>query len=412
MKRLLLLNFAFLSVFIAQVVVILDIVQSIFDVNFPILRYFLYFLAAYYLIKAVQKNTIKISILIHQNIVLVFFLSWIILLLLVSISQLLDGYRNYINFKQFLSGLGYIYLISFFAILKPNLLFYRHFFKFSFLLAIVYLFITIPLFSYFTVSHYNQGEGYGTVFAAGASILLLTFSYHSKRVNLITVTTVLLVLAVNMLLARRNQVLYFSSVLFFSYCIHVFHQSTYLRKRKLRMMILSSFLLLFFCVLIYVNVDKFSLFFDRIQTGMESRTYIIDLFYEDFNSKPKDWIWGRGIFGGFQGGVQSTDDFTGYRSTIENGYLFLILKGGWIYLGLFIVISLKAIYNSFRKSKNLLCKAFAGIILIYFIDMIGFGLPSSTLRYVIVFIAIGGCYSNELLQCTDEFLSSKIGLKL
>ena len=405
------LTYAFLSVLIAQVAVILDIIQSVFDVNFPILRYFLYFIAAYYLIKALQKNAIKISKLIHQNIFLVLFLFWIILLLFASIPHLFDGYRNYIKFKQFLSGLGYIYLILFFAILKPNLLFYKHLFKFSFILAILYLIITIPLFSYFTVDLYNKGEGYGTVFASGVSILLLTFSYHSKRVINISIVTVLLVLVVNMLLARRNQVLYFSSVLFFSYYINILHKTDYMRKRKSKLILLSSFFLCFSLV-VYVNIDQFNLLLERTQTGMESREHIVDLFFEDFNSSPKDWIFGRGIFGEFQGGILATDENTGLRNSIENGYLNLILKGGCIYLGLLTIISSKAIYNGLIKSKNLLCKAFAGIILIYFIDMIGFGLPSPMLRYIIVFVAIGGCYSNSLLQCNDEFLSNKLGLKL
>ena len=411
MKRLYVSNYAFFSLLIAQIAVISDIIQSIFDINFPILRYLLYFISAYCLIKAVQKNSFKFSLLIQKNKFLVLFLFWIILLIIMSIPQLLDGYINHIKLKQFLSGLGYIYLLSFFAILKPNLLFYRSFFKFSFILATVYLVITIPLFSYFTISSNNHGEGYGSVFAAGASIVLLTFSYHSKRVNMISVAAVLLALIVNMLLARRNQVLYFSSVLFFSYCIHIFHQSNYMRKSKLRTIMSSSFFILLLSLVFYVNIDQFSLFFERANTGMESREHIFDLFFDDFNSHPKDWIWGRGVFGEFQGGILASDDNTGLREGIENGYLNLILKGGWIYLGLLIIISIKAVYNGFLKSKNLLCKAFACIILIYFIDMIGFGLSSATLRYVIVFIAIGGCYSNELLQCSDEYLSKKIGLK-
>ena len=411
MKIFLIKNFAFYSVLIIQLILIFDIIQSVLELNFPILRYLLYFIASYFLIRAIQKNSLSLSVLYRKNIFIVFFLFWIILLIIASTPQLLDDYRNYIKFKRFFSGLGYIYLVSFFAILKPNILFYRFFFKLSFILAIVYLIITIPLFSYFTTSLYNHGEEYGSVFAAGASILLLTFSYHSKKVNLISVATILLVLIVNMLLARRNQVLYFASVFFFSYCINVFHQSNFMKKGKLRTILFSSFFILLLSFMFYVNIEHFSLLGERTLTGMESREGIIDLFMEDFNSKPKDWIWGRGIFGEFQGGILALDDNTGLRDTIENGYLFLFLKGGWIYVGLLSIISFKAAYNGFLKSKNLLCKAFACIILIYFIDMIGFGLPSAMLRYIIVFIAIGGCHSHELLQCSDEYLSKKIGLK-
>ena len=412
MKLILIKNFAFYSVLIIQLTLLLDIIQTILGLNFPLLRYFLYFIAACFLFKAVQKHSLSLSILNRKNIFIVLFLFWIILLLIAAIPQLFNEYRNYIRLKQFLSGMGYIYLISFFVILKPNLLFYKYYFKLALILAIIYLIITIPLLNYFTIaSAKKQVEGYGVFFAAGASIILLTFTYHSKRINIISIVTILLVLILNMLHARRNQVLYFSSILFFSYCIHIFHQSNYMRKGKLRRIMYSSFLVILLSFVLYVNLEQFSFFWERSQTGMESREGIIDLFIEDFNSKPKDWIWGRGIFGEFQGGILALDDDTGMRDIIENGYLYLILKGGWIYLSLLIIISLKAVYNGFLKSKNLLCKAFACIILTYFIDMIGFGLPSTMLKYIIVFIAIGGCYSNELLQCPDEYLSKKIGLK-
>ena len=269
MKISLINHYAFYSILIAQVAVISDMIQSALEVNIPILRYSLYFVAAYYIFKAVQKNSFALSVISRKNIFIVFFLFWIVFLLIAAIPQLFNEYRNYIRLKQFLSGTGFIYLITFFVILKPNLLFYKYYFKLSFILAIIYLILTIPLFTYFTNDKANQGEEYGRVFAAGAAILLLTFSYHSKRINLISVATILLVLIVNMLLARRNQVLYFSSVIFFAYCIHIFHQSNYMRKGRLKMIMYSTFFILLLSLVFYVNIDQFSFFWERSQTGME-----------------------------------------------------------------------------------------------------------------------------------------------
>ena len=74
--------------------------------------------------------------------------------------------------------------------------------------------------------------------------------------------------------------------------------------------------------------SSFEFFFSRVDTGMDSREGIIELFMLDFNTTPNDWIFGRGIYGEFNGGILATNEDTGMRDGIENGYLNIILKGG------------------------------------------------------------------------------------
>jgi hypothetical protein len=144
-------------------------------------------------------------------------------------------------------------------------------------------------------------------------------------------------------------------------------------------------------------------------TGFESRESVIEMFFDDFNKTPGDWIWGRGLFGEFNGGDLGAKE-TGLRDLIENGYLFLILKGGWIYLGLLILISLKAIYLGLFKSSNVLVKGLALLLIIFYIDMIGYGIPGISLKYMMVFVAISGCNSKRLRSYSDLILAKKIGL--
>lgn len=185
---------------------------------------------------------------------------------------------------------------------------------------------------------------------------------------------------------------------------------TYLSKGSKKFKVIGLVLCI---VLIVINSfsEHFTYFFERMDTGMSSREGTIELFLIDFNNQPSDWIFGRGMYGSFMGGVLAEGDLTGTRSGIENGYLQLILKGGWIWLGLLIFISIKALYLGLFKSKNLLCKGMALVILVYYIDMIGFGIPTLFLGYINVFIAMSGCNTKWLRDCTDAELQPYLGLK-
>lgn len=209
-----------------------------------------------------------------------------------------------------------------------------------------------------------------------------------------------------MLLGRRNKVVFYGGALVLSAILVLknYNISSKITFRYIVLIILLSIGILAF-------LDKFTLFFDKVSLGMSSREQVIDDFFYDFNQHPSDWFWGRGIYGEFDGGVLNDSEDGASRDGIENGYLYLILKGGWLWLGLLILISINAIYKGLMKSKNMLCKGFAIIIILYFIDMIGFGIPGMTIKYMMVFIAIAGCNSPWLRQLNDSYLKEKIGLR-
>lgn len=213
-----------------------------------------------------------------------------------------------------------------------------------------------------------------------------------------------------MILARRNKVIYFGSVLFFTYYINLFFKNTLLSVSKLTLIRSAIVLIIFFCIILVSFSRKFDLFWERMDTGMESREDIIELFIYDFNRTPQDWIWGRGIFGQFEGGILADED-TGRRDGIENGYYQTVLKGGGIFLFLLAVVSINAAYKGFFKSNNILCKGFASLLIIFFINMIAMNQYGITMKSIFIFIAISACNSKDLRGLTDHYLANKIGLK-
>jgi hypothetical protein len=292
---------------------------------------------------------------------------------------------------------------------KFDIEFYDRMFKFCYQLILIYLVISIPLFPLFIKDLSFGAEGY-TSFASAGSILLLTLPYHTKKKRTIIIIAVILAVIIMMILARRNKVIYFGSVLFFTYYINLFFKNTLLSVSKLTLIRSAIVLIIFFCIILVSFSRKFDLFWERMDTGMESREDIIELFIYDFNRTPQDWIWGRGIFGQFEGGILADED-TGRRDGIENGYYQTVLKGGGIFLFLLAVVSINAAYKGFFKSNNILCKGFASLLIIFFINMIAMNQYGITMKSIFIFIAISACNSKDLRGLTDHYLANKIGLK-
>ena len=125
--------------------------------------------------------------------------------------------------------------------------------------------------------------------------------------------------------------------------------------------------------------------------------------YMSVDMTTKDWIIGKGIHGQYFCPIVITvDDSSGYRDVIETGYLQILLKGGYISLLLLLLILVPAVYKGIFKSKNLLSKA-SGVYILLFM---AYNYPSVvvgfTIYYIIVWIAVGICYSEQIRNLPDS----------
>ena len=392
------------GIFLVQVQLLIDAIFDIIGYSSQLLsleRYFLRFFGAYYLIKGIISNCRKSSLLEKV------FLIWIALITVQGFFQILISGYNSIEFKQFISGLFLLNVYPFLVITEQPLSFYKKLFTLAYKLALIELALQVlALLLGSGTSMYEEL----TMFASGIGLLMMTMFYHSPKKRKVILFIIIFNIFIMMLLIRRNKFVFFGAILFFALMLNSLGNGTSALKYKSKTqnILISLFFILVFTFLIFFN--RISYFYEDMKTGMSSREGIIELFINDFNRCPRDWITGRGMFGQFEGGVLSTDVDNGLRANIENGYLQLILKGGWIWLGLLMAISLIAMYRGLFKSNNILCKGMACIILIYFIDMVGFGVPELSLKYVCVFISISGCNSKRLREYSDEKIKNQIGL--
>ena len=277
--------------------------------------------------------------------------------------------------------------------------------KTSYILVIIFLILGIPFFSFFTSDILNKGELLVKFFYCGGLFLLLLFPYQKIKVNLVVALGYVIAMLMMLIIARRNVVLYLGSALFFLCLVILFSRSKIFQKRK-PILIAGSIIVGISALAFIITMQfNFDLFFERADTGLDSRESVITEFTDDFNLSPIDWYTGRGPLGTFYSIIG--DEGTNARSLIENGYYQYILKNGFIFLIPFVFLSVVAIFNGFFRSKNHLSKVAAIIIIVNLIDMIGYGLPFLGLKYLNLLIAFGFCFS-PVIRKMDDFEIRKI----
>lgn len=176
------------------------------------------------------------------------------------------------------------------------------------------------------------------------------------------------------------------------------------RKKKKRCLMFVV-AVLFFVLLYYLfqNTDYFYLLTERAFGGEGTgREDITDAMIKDFNNTPIDWLVGRGINGSYAYAGDTGGTVSGRREYMEWGFLQMILKGGIIYLLLSTLLLARAVFQGFRRSKNLLCKAMAAMC---FWQIVGLSCGVSeafvNVRYAIIWFCVG-CLENKKIRMMSD----------
>lgn len=132
----------------------------------------------------------------------------------------------------------------------------------------------------------------------------------------------------------------------------------------------------------------------------ESREILVRDFTNDFNSHPLDWVWGRGVNGSYE--TQHLG-INGRRAWMEWGYIYLVLKGGVVYLFLFVFCFLHAAYVGFFKSSNSFSKCLACMCLVAIFDLASTNSePQFTTQFVMSWISFGLLERKEIRKMSDD----------
>lgn len=161
-------------------------------------------------------------------------------------------------------------------------------------------------------------------------------------------------------------------------------------------MILIALAVVGVCLLLFSNMAD-SFFSTLMERGIaDSRSGVESGFYKDMDSAA-DWIFGRGWFGQYYEPI-----FDKLRSSIETGYLALILRGGLLYLIPYAGILGLSFYNGYFKSRNLFCKSFAIICLMQIISLYPYGWPTFNFLHFVIWLGVWVCNSKALRLMNDR----------
>ena len=300
-----------------------------------------------------------------------------------------------------------VYVIPLVLLFPRNIIFFKKTFDFIVIFAILYLIYDIFFLKVLLAPYQGYGnsmivvETFSNHLSLPCGFLLLTYVYHSKKRNMFALFIILLTFLFAVIRARRGMMFMSLSMLTFSYAIY-----QYANKTKIINIILGLFLIItisFIGYKIYYENrnDTFGYITQRI--GEDTRNGVEQDFYRDL--KTKDWIIGKGIIGEYYcPGVPQGPGLPPsiFRKVIETGYLQTILNGGIVSLGLFLLIAIPAIFKGLFFSRNILSKASAIWILLTLLFSYP-GTPTAfSLFYILVWISIGICYSNEIRSIPDD----------
>jgi len=375
-----------------------DYLFTLLGYNASFLRYSILSISTLFIIRLYfvsKKNTDNLSGIF--KLLLLFALYWLAFRSIASYGDLIKPDYNYIGLKQFLSG-NFIVFFSFYLVnIKIPLQFLKTLLKVTYILSIIFIFIGVPMFSYFTSDIFNNAEYFVRNFSLPGMFLFLLFPYQKKSVNRVLFLNLFLALLMMMILARRNIVLFQVSAIFFLGLVIVLSSSSSIKKNKV--IIILSFIFLSALSLIILRQFDFSFFISKSYTGFSSRDQVILEFISNFNSTPIDWYIGRGPLGSFTSHLGS--ELNDQRTLIENGFLQIILKQGLLFLIPFVFLSFLSIYKGFFSSKNHLSKVCAILVIVNLIDMVGYGLPFLGIKYLNFLIAFSLCLSPVVRNMSD-----------
>lgn len=228
-----------------------------------------------------------------------------------------------------------------------------------------------------------------------ASLILLTYPFVSSKYKKIGIAAMITGLLLVTVAARRSGVFMFVVMFVFSFYMLVY-KSGKIHKSLRLLFLISLIVVLVLIVLMYAD-SIFSIFFQRLD--VDSRSGVEEMFFADFKGKTLDWMFGRGVNGTYYSpGVEDVDN----RRSIETGYLFLILKGGIVYLSMYIYILLKAAYTGFFRTNNRLTQGMALYIVAHILFLYPFGVPSFSFEYIILWVCVLYCMSISWRLKTDD----------
>lgn len=313
------------------------------------------------------------------------------------------------NFQKYFFTQGYfLYLFPVFLLCINNIRYFGNIIDIVVLFCKLYVFFILFLFPLFIYKgteevSINLFETLNSIFASSTifGILYINFIPYKQRKWLFIASAISIILA--LILARRSIVVIYAMTII-AYIAYKYKYKIVSFKSKL-LYIIS---IVFSVSTIYLFLNLYGSFvFDKFSERMldDTRSVVDISFIDDLFLENNDYIIGRGISGKYYSpSVESNGD--NYREHIESGYYELILKGGIVFVIIYILLLFPAIFLGLFKSKNDFCRLAGLYILLFSGFLYGVGsFFSLGIRYMIVLFCLFCCYTKKYrMMSNNDFL--------
>lgn len=282
-------------------------------------------------------------------------------------------------------------------------------FDFGYKFNYIYLFI---FFAPIALSDNGITQMFLETFPVFAIYIFIANKYNSNKNIFLAFIVLMLALLVATFEARRNLMLTFGLYIMFGGIMFFMNGKAKSSEVKL-LTALLALLMLIAGVGLY-KIESSGMFSTISSRATENTRDGVFIAYAVDMMNAKDILIGRGMSGeyynpGIDKDIES-DEFKDYREHIECGYLEWILKGGIIYMLLYLILFIVAIWRGF-KSKNALCKASALIVFVQLIDMVPFGLHAFNLKAFMIWLAVSVCLDDNIRRMSDEEITAELFTK-
>jgi hypothetical protein len=258
--------------------------------------------------------------------------------------------------------------------------------------------------------------GVGDLYLFGTSywfqnlpFLFLTFFYQNKKIQSIIIISFITFILLSIVISQRINIIYFS-LLIIMFIFEMF------RDKNINLYIKTFLLLVLISLTLFISF-KVQGYIEKLQTSQEltsdTRTF---LFIELFDDMSEEELWiGRGALGKYYSPYFYYTEANGLpgdsstRSSVEVGYLEMILKGGYIMVLLYLLILLPAAYLGIFKSKNILARMSGYMIFIYIILWFISYIPIYSAEFILLWMATGTAISNSTRNQTNLDITTKKG---
>lgn len=149
----------------------------------------------------------------------------------------------------------------------------------------------------------------------------------------------------------------------------------------------------------FINGSTFSYIQKR---GMHDNRSAVDEALMSQMDDTQKWF-GKGLNGRYYFNLHLKHDrFNGWRYLSETGYYNLVLKGGYVFAWIYILVILIPSLSGIFRSNNVLCKALGAFMFVSLLQLYPFGHLMFNLQFLVIWSGVKLCMTKRILKSSDQ----------